>query len=542
GLRDHPRLVHPAADHHGGDQPEAGQVQRHRQGWPGAAQLLRHPDRQALPVPAGAQPHRHGRRHPAAGVRRLRGRGADAVAQPRLDRLQHDDPRRDHRHLQRAAPDPPRPPRAAAHAGAAAPAGRHQRALPHHRLLHRRHGPAPGRAAPAGPGHRGPGRAGPPRPQLQPAGGGAPGPRRARPEHRVPRAGPGAGALAGGLHLRPRRPVALAVGPPRPRHLPRFAGRRAARQHARLRGAGPARGQQQPRRLPRPARGGEGMNPRHRPSTQTTTARMRLRIPAAFAFAFAFLFGLAHAQDPAAAAPQGQELRQSRATLRQLGVDYEITLRGIEGTAGVPFPVRSDQVVQRATLHLKYSYSPALLPDLSHLKVTVNGVTAATVPVPSEDAGRELERDIELDPRLFVDHNWINLQLIGHYTRDCEDPDHTSLWANIDRGSYVELAWAPLQLANDLSLLPLPFFDPRDTSRLELPFVFPGQPSNATVQAAGVAASWFGAQAGYRGALFPTYTGMLPVQGNAVVFGTTRNPPPGIQLPEVNGPTLAITN
>lgn len=280
------------------------------------------------------------------------------------------------------------------------------------------------------------------------------------------------------------------------------------------------------------------MNPRHRPSTQTTTARMRLRIPAAFAFAF--LFGLAHAQDPAAAAPQGQELRQSRATLRQLGVDYEITLRGIEGTAGVPFPVRSDQVVQRATLHLKYSYSPALLPDLSHLKVTVNGVTAATVPVPAEDGGRDLERDIELDPRLFVDHNWINLQLIGHYTRDCEDPDHTSLWANIDRGSYIELAWAPLQLADDLSLLPLPFFDPRDTARLELPFVFAGQPSNATLQAAGITASWFGALAGYRGALFPAYTGMLPAQGHAVLFGTPRNPPPGVELPEVEGPTLAV--
>src|SRR5690606_11360787 len=239
-------------------------------------------------------------------------------------------------------------------------------------------------------------------------------------------------------------------------------------------------------------------------------------------------------------APVPADLRQSRSTLRQLGIDYEITLRGIQGTAGVPFPVRSDQVVQRATLHLKYSYSPALLPDLSPLKVTVNGGTAATVPVPSEDAGRELERDIELDPRLFVDHNWINLQLIGHYTRDCEDPDHTSLWANIDRGSYVELAWAPLQLANDLSLLPLPFFGPRDTARLELPFVFAGQPSAGTLQAAGIAASWFGAKAGYRGALFPTYTDMLPVQGNAVVMATPRNPPPGVELPDVSGPTIAM--
>ena len=302
------------------------------------------------------------------------------------------------------------------------------------------------------------------------------------------------------------------------------------------------------------------MNTRIRSLPSTSGSRMRLRTPAAFLFAL--VFGLAHAQDPAAvppspsagdaallappdaavALPAMDDLRESRTTLRQLGVDYEITLRGIQGTAGVPFPVRSDQVIQRATLHLKYSYSPALLPDLSHLKVTVNGVTAATVPVPVEDAGRQLERDIELDPRLFVDHNWVNLQLIGHYTRDCEDPDHTSLWANIDRGSYIELAWAPLQLANDLSLLPLPFFDPRDTSRLELPFVFAGQPSTGTLQAAGVAASWFGAQAGYRGALFPAYTDMLPTEGNAVVMATPRNPPAGVVLPEIDGPTLAMVN
>src|SRR5690606_4886015 len=353
--------------------------------------------------------------------------------------------------------------RSAAHAGGAAPAGRHRSALPYRGLLHRRHGPATGWGVPGGAGHGGAHRAGPPWPQPPPAGRGAPRSRRPGPEHRVRRTEPRAGALAGGLDLRPRRPVDVAVGPPRPRHLPGLARRRHARQRAWLRGAGPAYRQQQPRRLPPPARRRQRMSTRIRSLFNPTGSRMRLRTPAAFALAFAI--GLAHAQDPSVATPApvpgdaavllpaGQDLRQSRATLRQLGIDYEITLRGIQGTAGVPFPVRSDQVIQRATLHLKYSYSPSLLPDLSHLKVTVNGVTAATVPVPVEDGGKQLERDIELDPRLFVDHNWINLQLIGHYTRDCEDPDHTSLWANIDRGSYVELAWAPLQLANDLSLL-----------------------------------------------------------------------------------------
>lgn len=33
------------------------------------------------------------------------------------------------------------------------------------------------------------------------------------------------------------------------------------------------------------------------------------------------------------------------ATLRELGIDYEITLRGVQGSAGVPFSVRSDEIV-----------------------------------------------------------------------------------------------------------------------------------------------------------------------------------------------------
>ena len=275
-----------------------------------------------------------------------------------------------------------------------------------------------------------------------------------------------------------------------------------------------------------------------------------MRFPALAAFALTFLSGLAHAQAPVAPPPQAivadppettLPMRQSRATLKDLGIDYEITLRGIQGTAGVPFSVRSDQVVQRASLHLKYSYSPALLPDLSHLKVTVNGVTVATVPVPAEDAGRELERDIDIDPRLVTDYNRLNLQLIGHYTRDCEDPDHTSLWANIDRSSYLELGWTPLVLTDDLSLLPVPFFDPRDTRRLDLPFVFAGRPAHPVLQSAGIVSSWFGALAGYRGARFPAFLDALPLEGNAVVVATWRNPPAGLQFPELRGPTVAVT-
>ncbi|CAD2253789.1 cellulose biosynthesis cyclic di-GMP-binding regulatory protein BcsB [Xanthomonas arboricola] len=253
--------------------------------------------------------------------------------------------------------------------------------------------------------------------------------------------------------------------------------------------------------------------------------------------------GTAASAPPASAAMPAGSTRSS--SLRELGIDYEITLRGVQGSAGVPFSVRSDEIVTAATLNLKYSYSPALLPDLSHLKVTINGVTVGTLPADKANAGKLLSADLPIDPRLVTDYNQLNLQLIGHYTRECEDPDHSSLWANVDAATSLSLTTTPLALANNLALLPVPFFDVRDTRRLELPFYFPQRPDNATLQAAGVVASWFGTLAGYRGAVFPASTEALPATGNAVVFATPSTLPEQFAtadsgVADIRGPTVAV--
>ncbi|MEC3888351.1 cellulose biosynthesis cyclic di-GMP-binding regulatory protein BcsB [Xanthomonas campestris] len=287
--------------------------------------------------------------------------------------------------------------------------------------------------------------------------------------------------------------------------------------------------------------------------------------PAMLTCALTLLAGLAQAQQPAPAeAPAAMPTEQAAAdattmpvpsapaagstrasTLRDLGIDYEITLRGVQGSAGVPFSVRSDEIVTAATLNLKYSYSPSLLPDLSHLKVTINGVTVGTLPTDKANAGKLLSADLPIDPRLVTDYNQLNLQLIGHYTRECEDPDHSSLWANVDAATTLSLTTTPLALANNLALLPVPFFDVRDTRRLELPFYFPQQPDMATLQAAGTVASWFGTLAGYRGATFPASTSALPATGNAVVFATPATLPPQFAtadsgVADIRGPTVAV--
>lgn len=252
------------------------------------------------------------------------------------------------------------------------------------------------------------------------------------------------------------------------------------------------------------------------------------------------------AQAPAGAAAQAATgaprsgARTVQVTFKQLGADVPFQLRGVDGINGVPFSIRADEVVTAARLKLRYTYSPALIPALSHINVMLNGEVAATVPVPKETAGTSLERELAIEPRLISEFNRLNLQLIGHYTTDCEDPFHSSLWATIGNSSVLELTLTPVALANELSLLPLPFFDRRDVGRLRLPFVFAGAPSPATLEAAGAVSSWFGALAGYRGASFSATLNQVPAAGNAVVFVTNEEKPAGVEVPAINGPMIAV--
>jgi hypothetical protein len=227
---------------------------------------------------------------------------------------------------------------------------------------------------------------------------------------------------------------------------------------------------------------------------------------------------------PAATPPAGavRELNLTR-----LGIDYAVQLRGISGTVGIPFNVRADELVTAASLKLNYAYSPSLIPELSHLKVTVNDVLVATLAVNRAEAGKPQTAEIPIDRRLITEFNRINIELIGHYTRECEDPAHTSLWARIDATSTLKLTVAPLKLTNDLASLPQPFFDRRDVRRARIPFVF-GAPPRARCSRP---PAWC-----RRGsARWPTTAappsrcrnGDLPT-GHAVVFATPESSIPGL--------------
>ncbi len=241
----------------------------------------------------------------------------------------------------------------------------------------------------------------------------------------------------------------------------------------------------------------------------------------------------------AAATPSSSAASTVTWSLRQLGAQYALNLRGVDGSNTLPVGVRDDRVVSGARLNLRYAYSPALLPDVSHINVLVNDQVAASIAVPKDTAGTSLQRTITLPAYLFTSNSKLRLQLIGHYTTQCEDPLHSSLWANISNESTLSLDTQPLAQANDLARLPKPFFDGQDIRRLTLPVVFAGNPDAAALEAAGAVSSWFGALASYRGADFPVSLSTVPAQGNAVVIveGAQQAALAGAPL---QGPTIAI--
>ncbi len=210
--------------------------------------------------------------------------------------------------------------------------------------------------------------------------------------------------------------------------------------------------------------------------------------------------------------------RTVRMSFKDLRVRSAIRLAGTRGEMGIPFGMRSNEVVTQATLTLQLAWSPALLGDLSQLVVILNGEVIRTLPLTREmSAGQRLA--IPVDGALFLPgDNQLNLRFVGHYARDCEDPFHSSLWANISNvKSGFDLTIQTLPLNPDLARLPSPFFERSDNLPLNLPFVFASAPNNSEIEAAAALASWFGSLASYRGFAFKPVYGRLP-RGNAIVF------------------------
>jgi cellulose synthase (UDP-forming) len=231
-------------------------------------------------------------------------------------------------------------------------------------------------------------------------------------------------------------------------------------------------------------------------------------------------------------------------TLRDAGVPSAITLHGVDASHSIYFSVARNRLVKTATMKLRYHLSPGLLPGVSQLNVSLNGtmfasLAAGATPSSGNQTGL-LEATLNLPTDLLVHDNQLTFEFIGHYAPQCEDPSNSTLWAQVDPNSTIELAGTFLPLTNDLSLLPLPFYDAGVNSRPTVPIVFLTQPSAKAMQAAGIVASWFGILNGPRPVQFPVSFGAIPAGNTIVIAENAAQIPASLGVAAVSGPTVAM--
>ncbi len=229
-------------------------------------------------------------------------------------------------------------------------------------------------------------------------------------------------------------------------------------------------------------------------------------------------------------------------TLRDLGAEPSILLRN-GSVRGIPFSVRSDEVVTEALVSLNLTFSPTLLSGRSTLVVLLNGEGVGTVDLdPSYGTTRTV--NMPVDPFLLRTNNELLFEFIGEGASgnpECPTEIDPSVWVRVGHLSKVVLSASRFKVRDDLAMLPSPFFDKSDPTRLELPVVMPRNPSLDMLRASSIVASYWGRLADYRGASFPVFLNELP-EDNAVVFARSNAAPAGVNLPPIGGPTIAVVD
>ena len=245
-----------------------------------------------------------------------------------------------------------------------------------------------------------------------------------------------------------------------------------------------------------------------------------------------------------------------------------IVLRGVDAYHSVFFSIPQTQVVKTATMHIKYHFSPGLLPDVSHLKVSLNGTLFSTLPVltrpayinpaadltPEQKVAEEqvlnvtrnennalLEATLTMPAELLVHQNELTFEFIGHYTYQCEDPSNSTLWSHVDSDSTIELAGSLLPLQNDLSILPLPFYDAAVNLHPSISIVLLSQPSPQGLRARRHRRFLLRHPHRLSARALQGDVRHHPCEGNAVVLGENAAELPGtLNVTSSSGPTIAM--
>ncbi|WP_263358881.1 UDP-forming cellulose synthase catalytic subunit [Acidicapsa ligni] len=209
----------------------------------------------------------------------------------------------------------------------------------------------------------------------------------------------------------------------------------------------------------------------------------------------------------------------TRITLEDMGVNGAAEMRGSHSYTGVHFVLPHTLMPREARLRLSYRFSRMLGPHGGSIQVRLNNTLLGEVvaPLTSGDDKSFSFTTLEVSPELLVRDNDLSFEFRGSSVLPSGAKAVAQISATIGESSVIEIVSSPLALRNDLSLLPLPFYDPALQTTATIPFVFLGTPDTKTLQAAGIVASWLGILTGAKPARFSASIGEIP-SGNVIIF------------------------
>ncbi len=215
------------------------------------------------------------------------------------------------------------------------------------------------------------------------------------------------------------------------------------------------------------------------------------------------------------------------------GEAKDLSLQGRGASLNFFFGEPVTKVTTNATLRFNYA-TPSLRGNEARLELTLNGADVGSIVL---SPGPAQQTEFALPTDLLTNDNTLSFQLQGTCTSCASKP---APWVILDPHSTINLSGTRLPLANELSLVPLPFFDPSGLRSWSLPLVFGDPPDEITLNGAALVASWFGVLSDVRGVHFPVSVGEFP-NGNAVVFALRGSRVlTGLSLPSEPGPLLAM--
>lgn len=214
----------------------------------------------------------------------------------------------------------------------------------------------------------------------------------------------------------------------------------------------------------------------------------------------------------------------------QMGQSHGLVMEGGQLQSGITFTLPLDQVVTHAQLVLNVKVSPAMAEHNATLQLMLNGQPLGSVPLGTTE-GDTSRFQLDVPAALLVSVNNLSFNISGLDTMQCRSDATGEYRVTILPDTHFEFEGQQLNIGNDLSHFPRPFFDSMQMSPPKVSFSFPEKITSDTVSAAALLASWLGIEADYRGIAFEAQYNTLP-EKNGILIGHPGETIGGITLPE----------